>query len=67
MTICARFDGRPIKECTRGVSGCLCARELIDIAERIAYPRRGSDDENATLQDFADEIRKTNPLSAFDG
>jgi hypothetical protein len=67
MTICARFDGRRIKDCTRGLSGCLCARDLLDIALRIAYPKRGSADEAATLQDFADKIRKNNPLSAFEG
>lgn len=66
MVMCARFDGRSIKECTRGLQGCICARELIDIAAQIAYPRRGTDEERKTLQDFADEIRSTNPLSAFE-
>ena len=28
MTICAKFDGRRIEECTRGKDGCHCAKEL---------------------------------------
>lgn len=27
MTICAKFDGRKVKDCTRG-DGCVCLREL---------------------------------------
>ena len=65
MTICARYDGRRIKDCTRGLQGCLCAQELIDICERIAYPRRGSRDEDASIQEFADEIIMNNPISSF--
>lgn len=65
MTICARADGRTINECTRDVRGCQCAQELIDIAGRIAYPRRGSADETATAVDFAEEIQRSNEPSAF--
>jgi len=66
MTICARNDGRPIKDCTRGIQGCICAREILEIAGRIAYPARESADEEMTLQDFADEIRANNQWSAFE-
>ncbi len=67
MTMCTRHDGRRIKDCTRGLQGCLCAREILDIAERIAYPQRGTEDETRTLQDFAEEIQQDNPISAFTG
>lgn len=30
---------------------------LTEMLSRIAYPRRGSKDETATLQDFAEEIQ----------
>ena len=30
--------------------------EILRIIQEIGYPRRGTDEENKTLQDFADEI-----------
>ena len=32
--------------------------EILQIIQEIAYPRRGAEEENKTLQDFADEIIK---------
>ena len=65
MTICAKADGRRIQDCTRGLTGCICAREILEIAGRLSYPRRGTEDESKGVEDFADEIQKDNPVSAF--
>ena len=65
MTICARADGRKIKECTRGLTGCICAHEILNIAGRLAYPKRCSEDELKPAHEFAEEIQKNNDLSAF--
>ena len=32
--------------------------EILRIIQEIGYPRRGTEEENKTLQDFADEIIK---------
>ena len=29
MTICAKFYGRSVRECTRGLSSCPCALDLL--------------------------------------
>ena len=29
MTICAKFDGRSVRECTRGLNNCSCALDLL--------------------------------------
>jgi hypothetical protein len=59
MTICAQFDGREIKDCTRGTA-CVCKREMTaenvkfrEILRMIAYPRRGTAEETYTIFDVA--------------
>jgi len=51
MTICAKFDGRQVSECTRGVENCPCLREKMQEALAvIGYPRRG------TLEEHMDAV-----------
>ena len=42
MTICAKFDGRQVRECTRGLQNCPCLFEKMqEVLANIGYPRRG--------------------------
>ena len=42
MTICAKFDGRQVRDCTRGIKNCPCLFEKMqEILANIGYPRRG--------------------------
>ena len=54
MTICAKFDGRQVKDCTRGLKNCPCLFEKMQEALRIiGYPRRGTEEENMGIEDIA--------------
>lgn len=66
MTICARFDGRQVRECTRGIA-CICLIEqMADLLAQIAYPRRGSDDDIGNLDDAATLIQSNVSLAQLE-
>lgn len=47
MTICAKFDGRQVRDCTRGVKNCPCLFEKMQEAlATIGYPKRGTPEED---------------------
>jgi len=53
MTICAKFDGRQVRDCTRGLQNCPCLFEKMQEALRvIAYPRRGTEEEDMSAEDI---------------
>ena len=53
MTICAKFDGRQVRDCTRGINNCPCLFEQMQEAlANIAYPRRGSPEEDMSAEEI---------------
>ncbi len=58
MTICAKFNGRQVRDCTRGVKNCPCLFEQMQEAlAMIAFPRRGSYEEQWDLIDVTNYIQ----------
>lgn len=54
MTICAKFDGRQVRECTRGLTNCPCLFEKMqEVLAIIAFPRRGTEEEDMDRFDIA--------------
>jgi hypothetical protein len=48
MTICAKFDGRQVRDCTRGEQNCPCLLEKMrEVLQVVGYPRRGTWEETA--------------------
>ena len=59
MTICAKFDGRQVRDCTRGVKNCPCLLEKMQEAlASIGFPARGTDEENMDGQDMANYVQQ---------
>ena len=59
MTICAKFDGRQVRDCTRGVKNCPCLLEKMQEAlAAIGFPARGTDEENMDGQDMANYVQQ---------
>lgn len=47
MTICAKFDGRQVRDCTRGLQNCPCLFEKMqEVLKIIGFPRRGTEEED---------------------
>lgn len=47
MTICAKFDGRQVRDCTRGLHNRPCLFEKMQEALAvIGFPRRGTEEED---------------------
>ena len=47
MTICAKFDARQVRECTRGLQNCPCLLEKMqEVLATIGFPRRGTAEED---------------------
>lgn len=54
MTICAKFDGRQVSDCTRGVKNCPCLLEKMqEVLAIVGFPRRGTDEEDMDRYDLA--------------
>lgn len=59
MTICAQFDGRQIKECTRGLQNCPCLREKMqEVLAIIGFPKRGTWEENLDRFEMAKLVQQ---------
>lgn len=47
MAICAVFDGRQVRDCTRGLQNCPCLLEKMqEVLATIGFPKRGTDEES---------------------
>lgn len=58
MTICAKFDGRQVRECTRGLTNCPCLFEKMQEALAvIGFPRRGTEEEDMDRYDMAKYVQ----------
>ena len=54
MTICAKFDGRQVRDCTRGVKNCPCLLEKMqEVLAIVGFPRRGTEEEDMDRYDLA--------------
>ena len=59
MTICAKFDGRQVRDCTRGVNNCPCLFEKMQEAlSAIGFPARGTDEENWDIGDISKFVQQ---------
>ena len=59
MTICAKFDGRQVRDCTRGIQNCPCLLEKMqEVLAVIGFPRRGTDEENMDSHDMANYVQQ---------
>jgi hypothetical protein len=59
MTICAKFDGRQVRDCTRGIKNCPCLLEKMQEAlAMIGFPKRGTEEENLDDQDMANYVQQ---------
>ena len=47
MTICAKFDGRQVRDCTRGEQNCPCLLEKMqEVLAIIGFPKRVTEEED---------------------
>lgn len=54
MTICAKFDGRQVRDCTRGLQNCPCLLEKMqEVLAIIGFPRRGTEEEDMDRLEIA--------------
>lgn len=59
MTICAKFDGRQVRDCTRGLQNCPCLFEKMQEALAvIGFPRRGTEEEDMDRFAMAEYVQK---------
>ena len=58
MVMCAKFDGRQVRDCTRGEKNCPCLLEQMqEILSNIGFPRRGTWEEAMDGDDMAKLVR----------
>lgn len=59
MTICAKFDGRQVRDCTRGLNNCPCLlAKMQEALAAIGYPRRGTPEEDMDGQEMANYVQQ---------
>lgn len=59
MTICAKFDGRQVRDCTRGEKNCPCLLEKMqEVLAAIGFPRRGTEEEGMDGQQMAEYVQQ---------
>lgn len=59
MVMCAKFDGRQVGECTRGVKNCPCLLEKMqEVLAVIGFPRRGTEEEDMDLFEIAKLVQQ---------
>lgn len=59
MTICAKFDGRQVRDCTCEVQNCQCLLEKMQEAlATIGYPRRGTAEEHWDESEIANYVQQ---------
>lgn len=58
MVMCAKFDGRQVRDCTRGVKNCPCLLEKMqEVLSAIGFPKRGSWEEEMDSEDMAKYVQ----------
>jgi len=59
MTVCAKFDGRQVRDCTRGLQNCPCLLEKMqEVLRVIAYPKRGTFEEEMDLAEIVEFVNQ---------
>lgn len=59
MTICAKFDGRQVRDCTRGLQNCPCLLEKMqEVLAIIGFPRRGTEEEDMDRLEMAKLVQE---------
>ena len=67
MSQCAKFAGKQVRDCTRGAKNCLClVEQMAELLLVIAYPRRGTDEEDMDRAQLAKMIQDNISLSTLE-